>query len=111
MKKFISIILAVVLMMVILTGCGSGLKEYAGTYLGESGGVLILNKDGTATCTWSNWRDIYDCSWRIEDGYIIVSDIKPLPYDIFAKIELSTTALLFDADAYGWDPELFVKEK
>lgn len=109
MKKILALLLSAIMVAVIFTGCGSDLEKYAGTYVGKEGTILILNKDGTASYTQTNWSKIDTGAWEIEDDQIVVFDVDGLGYDIYADIKDSATVLLFKSDHSKWNDEVFVK--
>lgn len=105
-KKVIGMIL-IVCMIFTLGACGSQTKKYLGTWVGQAGGVLILNKDKTCKYQDGGDDDIETGTWRIEDGVLIVTGC--LKYDIYAELGQSESSLLFEADSSRWKAELFIK--
>ena len=104
------ILVAVIIVSIagIFAGCGSKMKSFEGTYIGNSGSVMILYKDGTGQYQDGKSSSIEPAAWRIEDGKIIVY-AEDLGYEIYADISTSTTSLLFQSDKSRWNDELFVK--
>ena len=111
MKKIISIIIAVILVMTMLTACGGNMKKYAGTYVGQSGSTLILNKDSTCQYTTEIlWTSVTgDCSWTVQDNKIIITGLADS--DVYANIGDSSDSLLFRSDSWMWGDQLFTKTK
>lgn len=110
LKHLLSLTLVVCLLFS-LTACGSSKKSYAGTYLGQQGSTIILNRDGTCTYTEEDWKNAEDGTWSVKDKVLTISNISRLSYDIYASVENSSTSLLFKADSSHWNDELFVKSK
>ena len=105
-------ILALVLVLafaLMLTACSNKESKYEGTYVGTSGGTLILRSNNECAYLQPNWDKAEIGTWEINDDVLIVS-IERVGVDIYAWLDGdSSSALLFESDSDRWGDELFVK--
>lgn len=102
--KRVGIVCLVLCMVMLLCSCGKGYKmeDYAGTYVGQAGTVIMLKEDGE--CLYNTRRNT---SWSIEDGRIVIDTGA---YEIYAELDdNSAVMLLFQSDSPRWNDELFIK--
>lgn len=100
-------------MMLMLTACGGNGKKYEGTYVGQQGNVLVLEKDGTCTYNDVGYAKTISGTWQVKDGRLIVHGLSygGTEFDIYANIENDSEALLFEADDSHWRAEIFKKSE
>lgn len=109
-KRILTLALVMALTCVLLlSACSSKESKYEGTYVGSKSATLILRSGGKCSYVQTNWSKAEDGTWSIEDDVLTVSGVERLGYDIYAKLEGDSTALLFEADSSRWNDELFVK--
>ena len=107
--KWMTLILALVLIVLTLCACtGSKMRSLQGSYVGSSGSLMILYKDGTGQYQDNGSSHAEPATWRIEGDTVIVY-AEDLGYEIYADISSGSSSLLFQSDRSRWNDELFQK--
>lgn len=109
-KKTI-IVLTFVISATLLVACGSNVQnKLIGTWSGEEGSTMVLNKDHTAQV--DGGAGMIDGTWTIKDGYLYID--RESYDDLKGKIpdgNFSSIAIESDEDDWGsWDTEIFTKK-
>lgn len=108
-RILITVLVLALLCTLVLSACSSKESKYEGTYVGSKSATLILRSGGKCSYVQTNWSKAEDGTWSIEDDVLTVSGVERLGYDIYARLEGDSAALLFEADSSRWNDELFVK--
>ena len=80
-----------------------------GTYVGETGSVIVVHPDGKATYYWYGWDKLHeDNSWRIEEGKIVIS-LPVIGCEVSGDIVEPNKDTVFVSKSMSWDDERFVR--
>lgn len=90
-------------------GMGVSVDEVRGTYVGETGSVIVIHENGTATYYWYGWDDLYDNNnWRLEDRKIIIS-LPAVQCDVAGNVVAVNEETVFESASMNWDDEKFIR--
>lgn len=118
MLRKISGIIAALLLVAGLAGCGSAEDDWVGTYVSSStdySALVQLNEDGTAyyqqTSLKSGNKKAAQTTWELTDGTIVVKANDAIDYDIWAEADdPDSGSLLFKGpEDESWQENLWVK--
>lgn len=80
-----------------------------GTYVGETGSVIVVHQNGTATYYWYGWDDPKeDNKWNVDGGKITIS-LPSVGCEVSADIVEPNNETVFTSKSMNWDDEKFVR--
>ena len=84
-------------------------ENVLGTYVGETGSVIVVHQNGKATYYWYGWDDLKeDNKWNIDGGKINIS-LPSVGCEVSADIVEPNNETVFASKSMNWDDEKFVR--